>query len=222
MIPLRDVIPSRTRPLATISLILASTVGFLILVLLPEPTRETFVRDYGVVPIDFDWISVPTSMFLHGGWVHFAVNTLYLWLFGENVEDRLGRGRFVAFYLLCGTAAALAHVATAPGSALPSIGAGGAIAGTMAAYLVLYPRSRILVFVPFYSNLHIAEVRAVFFVLAWFVLQLLAGVGSIVVSAQGYVRGVAIWSHMAGLLAGMVLVFIFRRPERQRVEWWGE
>ncbi len=180
-----------------------------------------FVREYGVVPADLAWSSVFTSMFLHGGWMHFLGNMLFLWIFGDNIEDRLGHGRFLVFYLLCGAVAAVAHVMSEPGSPIPTIGASGAVAGVMGAYFVLYPQSRILTLLPLFIFWQIIEVPAVVFLGLWFLLQLFSGVGTVLMATQGApAGGIAFWAHVAGFGAGVVLVFAFRRPERARVEWW--
>ena len=221
MIPLRDVIPSRTSPVLVITIIALNAVAFLFEQTLSDRQLTLFVREYGVVPAAFAWGSVFTSMFLHGGWMHILGNMLFLWIFGDNVEDRMGHGRFVVFYLICGTVAAVAHVMSEPGSPIPTIGASGAVAGVMGAYLVLYPRSRILTLLPLLIFWRIIEVPAVVFLGLWFVLQLFSGVGTMLMATQGApAGGIAFWAHVAGFLAGVVLVYAFRRPERVRVEWW--
>jgi membrane associated rhomboid family serine protease len=160
-------------------------------------------------------------MFLHGGFLHVAGNMLYLWIFGDNVEDRMGHGRFLVFYLLCGVAAALAQTITMPDSVVPMVGASGAIAGVMGAYFVLYPRSRIVTLLPFFFFFQVIEVPAILFLGIWFVMQFLSGVGSIVSTiGRGGTGGIAFWAHVAGFVAGITGVALFRRPERQRVEWW--
>jgi membrane associated rhomboid family serine protease len=216
MIPLRDIVPSRTTPIVTISLIVANVLVFLYELTLGRAVND-FTLYFGLVPAAFSWVAVFTSMFLHGGLFHVAGNMLYLWIFGDNVEDRMGHGRFLVFYLLCGTAAALAQTITAPDSVVPMVGASGAIAGVMGAYFVLYPKSRIVTLVPLFFFFQIIEVPAIFFLGIWFVMQFLSGVGSIGNAATG---GVAFWAHVAGFLAGLSGVIVFRRPERQRVEWW--
>ncbi len=216
MIPLRDIIPSRTTPIVTISLIVANVLVFLYELTLGRAVND-FTLYFGLVPAAFSWVAVFTSMFLHGGLFHVAGNMLYLWIFGDNVEDRMGHGRFLVFYLLCGTAAALAQTITAPDSVVPMVGASGAIAGVMGAYFVLYPKSRIVTLLPLFFFFQIIEVPAIFFLGIWFVMQFLSGVGSIGTAATG---GVAVWAHVAGFLAGLSGVIVFRRPERQRVEWW--
>src|SRR5215212_9486988 len=167
MIPLRDVIPSRTSPVLVITIIALNAVAFLFEQTLSDRQLALFVREYGVVPAAFAWGSVFTSMFLHGGWMHFLGNMLFLWIFGDNVEDRMGHGRFVVFYLLCGTAAALAQTIINPNSIVPMVGASGAIAGVMGAYFVLYPRSRIVTLVPIFFFIQIFEVPAIFFLGIW-------------------------------------------------------
>jgi membrane associated rhomboid family serine protease len=220
MIPLRDVIPSRTTPVVTVTLIGINILAFLVQSQAADP--EAFVRTWGLVPAAFSWVAVFTSMFLHGGLFHLGGNMLYLWIFGDNVEDRLGHGRFLAFYLLCGVAAAVAQALLSPGSRVPMVGASGAIAGVMGAYFVLYPRSRIVTLVPIFIFFQIVEIPAIFFLGLWFVLQFLSGVGSVATAAGRGSGGIAFWAHVAGFAAGVVGVFLMRRPERERVEWWND
>jgi membrane associated rhomboid family serine protease len=214
MIPLRDVIPSRTFPLFTIIFIVLNCVAFLFELSLGEKGLEPFLYQWAVVPAQFAWLTVLTSMFLHGGWLHILGNMLYLWIFGDNVEDRLGHVRFAAFYLFCGAAAALAHVYINPGSKIPTIGASGAIAGVMGAYFVLYPRSRVLALVPLFIIWEIVEVPAIFFLGLWFVMQFFAGVGSIS-DASPDSGGVAFWAHIAGFAAGSLAVLALRKPSNR-------
>ena len=222
MIPLRDVIPSRTTPYVTFTLIAINTLVFFYQLSLGEAVEE-FVLYFALVPAAFSWVAVLTSMFLHGGLLHFGGNMLYLWIFGDNVEDRMGHGRFLVFYLLCGTAAALAQTIASPDSVVPMLGASGAIAGVMGAYFVLYPRSRIVTLLPLFVFFQIVEIPAIFFLGFWFVMQLLSGVGSLATATAGEpAGGIAFWAHAAGFVAGISGVWVFRRPERQRVEWWNE
>ena len=222
MIPLRDVIPSRTTPYVTISLVAINVLVFLYQFSL-GPDVNRFVLTFALIPAYFSWINVLTSMFLHGGFLHVAGNMLYLWIFGDNVEDRMGHGRFLAFYLLCGAAAAVGQTFTVPDSMVPMVGASGAVAGVMGAYFILYPHSRIVTLLPLFIVLPIMEVPAIFFLGIWFVMQLLSGVGSIAAATAGEpAGGVAFWAHVAGFAAGIVGVFAFRRPQRQRVEWWND
>ena len=222
MIPLRDVIPSRTTPVVTISLIVLNVLVFLYELSLGDAVND-FTLYFGLVPAAFSWVTVFTSMFLHGGLMHVGGNMLYLWIFGDNVEDRMGHGRFLVFYLLCGVAAALAQTIAAPDSTIPMVGASGAVAGVMGAYFVLYPHSRVVTLVPIIIFFQIFEVPALVFLGIWFVMQFLNGLGSIATTTGGEPGGgVAFWAHVAGFLAGLSGVIVFRRPERQRVEWWND
>jgi membrane associated rhomboid family serine protease len=220
MIPLRDVIPSRTAPIVTLSLIAVNVLVFLYQVSL-GPEGEDFALYFGLVPAAFSWVSVFTSMFLHGGFLHVAGNMLYLWIFGDNVEDRMGHGRFLVFYLLCGIAAALVQTIVNPDSVVPMVGASGAIAGVMGAYFVLYPHSRILTLVPIFFFVQLIEVPAIFFLGIWFLMQFLSGVGS-VATTTARTGGIAFWAHVAGFVVGVTAVAVFRRRERQSVEWWND
>ncbi len=223
MIPLRDVIPSRTTPYVTIALIGVNALVFLYQMTLGDPYLDEFVLYFGLVPAAFSWVAVLTSMFLHGGFLHFGGNMLFLWIFGDNVEDRMGHGRFVVFYLLCGAAAALAQTAMSPESVVPMVGASGAVAGVMGAYFVLYPHSRIVTLIPLFVFFHVMEVPAIVFLGLWFVLQFVSGIGSIAAATGGEpAGGIAFWAHVAGFVAGVSGVLVFRRPERQRVEWWND
>lgn len=219
MIPLRDVIPSRTRPGVTISLILFNALVFLFQVTLPEATAEAFLYTFAVVPAYFSLTDVFTSMFVHASIPHLAGNLLFLWIFGDNVEDRLGHGRFALFYALCGFVAAFVQTALHPDSLIPMVGASGAIAGVMGAYLVLYPHSRVLMLFPFPPILF--ELPAVFFLGFWFFMQFLSGISTLpIFQAEQISGGVAFWAHVAGFAAGLALVIPMRRRERMAVDWW--
>jgi membrane associated rhomboid family serine protease len=210
MIPLRDVIPSRTTPYITITIISLNALAWLFEVSLPHETLNEFLTIYGVVPGDFSPPTLITSMFLHGSWSHVIGNMWYLWIFGDNVEDRVGHGRFIVFYLLCGIAAALGQVAVDPNSMLPTIGASGAIAGVMGAYFVLYPHSRVLTLIPWWF-LQIVELPAIALLGFWFLMQLFSA-GAIAVTANTHGGGgVAFAAHVAGFVAGMGGVFVFRK-----------
>ena len=210
MIPLRDVIPSRTTPYITVTIIAVNAVAWLFELAMPRDLLPNFLQAYGVIPADFRVPTLVTSMFLHGGWSHVIGNMWYLWIFGDNVEDRVGHGRFIVFYLLCGFVAALGQVAIDPNSTLPTIGASGAIAGVMGAYFVLYPQSRVLTLVPFLW-FQIVEVPAIVLLGFWFLLQLFnAGALASATSTGG---GVAFAAHVAGFLVGMGGIFVFRKRE---------
>ena len=204
--------------MVTPALIAANVLIFLYQWSLGERAGTSFIFDWGVIPADFTLLTLFTSMFLHGGFLHAGGNMLYLWIFGDNVEDRFGRGRFLAFYLLCGAAAAVAQTLVSPSSRVPMVGASGAVAGVMGAYFVMYPHSRIVTLVPFLF-LQIIEVPAVFFLGIWFLMQFLSGVGSIAQVEAG-TGGVAFWAHVAGFAVGVLGGLLLRRPERQRVEYW--
>ncbi len=218
MFPLSDVIPSRTTPVVTIALIALNALAFLFEVTLSERELQVLVQAYGVVPADLTWPSLFTSMFLHGGWLHFLGNMLYLWIFGDNVEDHLGHGRYLLFYLFCGAAAALGQTAIQPYSEVPMIGASGAIAGVMGAYFVLFPHSRVLTGVFLFFFFDIIEIPAIFFLGIWFLMQFFSGVGSIGAdAAQG---GVAFWAHIAGFAVGALGGVLWRGRESRRPPQW--
>ena len=220
MIPLRDVIPSRTWPGVTVALVVLNLLVYMREFGLSDKEFETFIRTFGLVPATFNWGDVFSSMFVHGGLMHLVGNMLYLWIFGDNVEDRMGHARFLAFYLLCGVAAALAQTFVSADSIVPMVGASGAVAGVMGAYFVLYPKSRVLTLFPF--PLTLIEIPAVYLLGLWFVMQFVNGLGSLAPRVEGQLAGgVAFWAHIAGFAAGVLLIFLFRRPERGRVEWWG-
>jgi len=212
VIPLRDVIPSRTVPFITVTIIVLNALAWLFELSLPERDLNVFLRYYGVVPAHFWFPSLISSMFLHGSWMHVIGNMWYLWIFGDNIEDRLGHGRFIVFYLLCGMAAAFGQVAIDPSSTLPTIGASGAIAGVMGAYFVLYPNSRVLTLV-IWIFIRIVELPAVVLLGFWFLMQLAGGVGSIARTAASDSGGVAFAAHVAGFLVGIGGVFVFRKRE---------
>jgi membrane associated rhomboid family serine protease len=223
MIPLRDVIPSRTFPGVVVTLIALNALAFFYEISLSSRELTLFVHTWGVVPARFDLVSIFTSMFLHGGWMHVIGNMWFLWIFGDNVEDRMGHGRFVVFYLLAGAIAAFAHTWSDPASVVPTIGASGAVAGVMGAYFVMYPQSRILTLIPIVFFIQIVELPAVVLLGLWFLLQLLSGVGSSLLPAgAGMSGGIAFWAHVAGFAAGALLIKVFKRPERVRVEWWND
>ena len=218
MLPLRDVIPSRTVPYVTVTLIVLNAIAWFYEVSMPREQLAVFLQAYGVVPAAFIPSTLLTSMFLHGGWFHVIANMWYLWIFGDNVEDRLGHGRFVAFYLLCGIVAAFGQILMNPDSTLPTIGASGAIAGVMGAYLVLYPHSRVLTLIPLIIYWEIIELPAIFLLGFWFLMQLFSA-GAIAVTASTGGGGVAFMAHVAGFLAGVLGVFAFRKTQQPDDRW---
>ena len=222
MIPLRDVIPSRTTPYITVTIIALNSLAWLYEVSLPHESLNEFLTVYGVVPAYFSWPTLITSMFLHGSWSHVIGNMWYLWIFGDNVEDRVGHGRFIVFYLLCGIVAAFGQILLQPDSTLPTIGASGAIAGVMGAYFVLYPQSRVLTLIPFIW-LQVVELPAVILLGFWFLMQLFSA-GTIAMTATSHGSGgVAFAAHVAGFIVGIVGVFVLRKrqPDRwdERPDW---
>jgi membrane associated rhomboid family serine protease len=206
MFPVADVIPSRTRPYVTIGLIALTALAFGAELLLGDLLPRV-VFALGLVPIFFSFPDLLSSLFLHTGWLHVVGNMLYLWIFGDTVEDRLGHARFLTLYLACGAAAGLGHVAFDPSSSIPAIGASGAISGVLGAYFVLYPHSRILTAVYLIVFLDLVEIPAIVYLGIWFVLQVASGVGSIGLTADG---GLAIWSDVVGFAAGAALGWLWR------------
>ncbi len=216
MIPLHDDNPTTLTPFVTVGLIVACVAVFLWQLGLSPGAAERAVYAYGMIPAVLFGereltaipaeLSVLTSMFLHGGWMHLIGNMLYLWIFGNNVEDAMGHGRFVVFYLLCGLAAALAQAFQDPGSTVPMIGASGAIGGVLGAYVLLYPRARVLVLIPLGFFFYTLRIRALYVLGLWFGLQFVS-----VALAGGQLGGVAYWAHIGGFIAGMVLILPFRK-----------
>lgn len=217
MLPLRDVIPSRTTPVVTVSLIVLNAVAWLFELSMPREELTAFLQAWGVVPAAFVPVTLVSSMFLHGGWSHVIGNMWWLWIFGDNVEDRLGHGRFIVFYLLCGFVAAFGQMVLNPTSLVPMIGASGAIAGVMGAYFVLYPQSRVLTLIPLIIFWDVIELPAIFLLGFWFVMQLFSA-GAIAVTANTGGGGVAFMAHVAGFVAGAVGVFVFRT--KQPPQYW--
>ncbi|MEW6547315.1 MAG: rhomboid family intramembrane serine protease [Bacillota bacterium] len=224
MIPLHDDIPSRRYPVVTRLLVAVSVLVFLYEVTLGPRELWLVVHTLGVVParylplerlFAYGWVLIiplVTSIFLHGGWMHLLSNMLYLWIFGDNVEDRMGHGRFLLFYLLAGAIGNAAHILADPTSRVPAIGASGAIAGVLGAYLVSFPSARVATLVPLGIFLTVVQVPAVLFLFGWFLLQLANGVAALgVPSAQQ----VAWWAHIGGFLSGLVLVGFFAGDRRR-------
>jgi membrane associated rhomboid family serine protease len=216
MIPLRDVIPSRTTPYITVTIIIINALAWFYEIAMPEETLNRFLYVYGVVPAAFAPATLITSMFLHASWSHVIGNMWYLWIFGDNVEDRVGHGRFIVFYLLCGIAAAIGQIAMDPSSTLPTIGASGAIAGVMGAYFVLYPQSRVLTLIP-WIFIQIVEMPAIVLLGFWFLMQLVnAGAVAVTAGTHGS-GGVAFAAHVVGFLTGVAGVFVFRK---RKTDYW--
>lgn len=218
MIPIKDTIPRRTYPFVTLALIAVNGLVFLFELALPERALGDLVSLFGLVPARYshpEWavtFGLPldtywpflTNLFLHGGWLHLIGNMWFLYLFGDNVEDRLGHFRYCLFYLLSGVAANVVHFLANVNSTMPVIGASGAIAGVMGAYLRLFPAARIVTLVPVLFFPFFFEIPAVFFMLFWFFLQVFSGAASLAVQGTG--GGIAWWAHIGGFAVGFLLV----------------
>src|SRR5215213_7163492 len=226
MIPIGDdPPPRRSFPIVTLTLIAVNIVVFIYELMVPN--TDTLFRAAGVTPLEFAtgrdippaaplnvyYSTLLTSMFLHGGWLHIGSNMLFLWIFGDNVEDRLGHLRYLLFYLLCGLGASVAHIYFNWASPIPSVGASGAIAGVLAGYFLLFPTAtvRTLLFLgPFIT---VTRIPAIIMIGFWFVTQLLSGVTALGQTEQ--TSGVAFWAHIGGFIVGLPLVLLLRLPERQ-------
>jgi len=219
MIPLKDNIPSSRTPLITIGLIVINVLVYLNQLALSPRAAVRFVYLYGLIPVEISegqllvqhpvplYGTILTSMFVHGGLFHLAGNMLYLWIFGDNVEDRLGRFRFLLFYLLSGLAAAAAQILSDPHSQIPMVGASGAISGVLGAYLLLYPHARVVTLVFFGWFIRLIEIRALFVLGFWILVQLASGL----LTWGAQVGGVAWFAHVGGFVAGLVMVIPLRR-----------
>jgi membrane associated rhomboid family serine protease len=219
MIPLRDRNPTATVPVVNFLIIGINLAVFVYELSLGDEVEWLFMH-FGVIPRDIVFalggtpidprplVTLFTSMFLHGGWVHLLGNMLYLWVFGDNVEDKVGHGRYLIFYLMCGLSATGFHVLLEPNASLPTVGASGAISGVLAAYLVMFPKVRVLTVIPIFIFLQTAELPAVVVLGMWFVIQFFNGLASVGRVETG---GVAWWAHIGGFIAGLVLILPFRR-----------
>ncbi len=228
MFPLRDTQPSYSKPVVTVLLIVINLLVFLFEFSLDPYTLNQFIAQYGLIPDPryFHVSAILTSMFVHGGWLHVLGNMWFLWIFGDNIEDILGHEKFLLFYLLCGLAAALSQVVLtllfAGDTRVPMVGASGAIAGVMGAYLVKFPHSRILTLIPIIIFFTTIEVPAWFMLVYWFAIQLFSGWGSI--SETQYAQGgTAFFAHVGGFLAGVALIYLMgawqRYYRRQDLYW---
>ena len=217
MIPLKDDIPSNTFPIVNVTIIVINVAVFLYQFFL-GPEVEPFIERFGVIPADYfqsassggGVLRLFTSMFLHGGFMHVGGNMLYLWIFGDNVEDRMGHGRYIVFYLLCGLAAGVTHILTNQESNVPTIGASGAVAGVLGAYTLLYPRARVLVLIPIFYFMEFIRLPALAVLGIWFVMQLFQG--TLALSANSTATGgVAWWAHVGGFLFGISTIYLFAK-----------
>lgn len=222
MFPFKDENPTELTPLVTVALLIV-VVAVWVFVQGMGANLQASVCKFGLIPVELTgrfpqgpevctlggltWGAVFTSMFTHGGWLHLISNMMFLWVFGNNVEDSMGHVRFVVFYLLCGIAAAAVHVALNSSSALPTVGASGAISGILGAYIVLYPQVRVHVFFP---PFWILRMRAWVVLGYWIAIQLFLGLAAVGGASAG---GVAVWAHIGGFFAGVVMVKLFERPQ---------
>ena len=228
MIPLRDDNPTTITPVVTVTLIVLNCLAFFYQASLGS-AEERFIASFAAVPAEWfrpgtvvgdpavpPTLTVLTSMFLHANLMHLGGNMLYLWIFGNNIEDVMGHGRFVVFYVLCGAAAMFGHAVTAPESTVPMIGASGAISGVLGAYLLLFPRARVLVLIPLGFFTRLVHVPAVVVLGFWIVMQVINGV----FSWGGLGGGVAWFAHIGGFAVGLALIKVFqRRPIAPALRW---
>ena len=222
MIPLKDNVPTRTFPIITITLVLVNILVFLWSLMLADGLGQRVVHTYALIPkellvaatarpdlLPYNILTIFTSMFLHGGILHLGGNMLYLWIFGKNVEDATGHSRFILFYLFSGVAAALVQCSVDPGSAVPMIGASGAISGILGAYLLLYPRARVKTLIFIFLFITTVDIPAMVLLSLWFFVQIIFSHG----------QGVAWFAHIGGFLFGLITIKIFTRGMRPRPAW---
>ena len=225
--PIRDTVPSRSLPIVTILLIVTNTVIFILEVTMGSRALTAFVARNGLVPSHITYLlserpAAPVSaflpffysIFLHGGWLHLIGNMWFLWIFGDNVEDRLGHFKYLIFYLVCGLLGNAGHYVFNPTSSMPTIGASGAIAGVLGAYAVSYPRARILVLLFLFFFIQFVELPALFVLGLWFLLQFVNGAASLVASTE--TGGVAWWAHIGGFIGGIAIFYLFRPKPKYR------
>ena len=230
MIPLKDMTPRQSVPFATLLLIAVNVFVFIHQIALPPPAMDAFIKTYGLIPAKISLalagqhytmeqalFPLFTCMFLHGGILHILGNMWFLWIFGGNVEDRFGSLPYLAFYLVCGIGSGISQVLFSWGSHIPSIGASGAISGVLGAYIVFFPRSRILTLVPLFIIFFLWRIPAIIFIGLWFAMQFLSGVSSL---GQANVGGVAWWAHVGGFLLGMLIAGLANPSKRERASSW--
>ena len=226
MIPLRDGNPSGTTPVATIVLIIINVIVWSYEVSLGR-SLNVFIMEYGLVPLRFvvshrleggvlanAVVPLFTSIFMHGGWLHLIGNMWFLWIFGDNVEDRLGHVRFLIFYLLCGIGASVAQIMFHPASRIPVVGASGAISGVLGAYLVSFPHARVTTLLIIFFFIRFIELPTYVFLIVWFLFQFVSGASQW--GSTGDMGGVAYWAHMGGFFFGLILVWIFPKSRHFR------
>ncbi|MFH2137957.1 MAG: rhomboid family intramembrane serine protease [Candidatus Omnitrophota bacterium] len=226
MIPLRDSTPSRHFPVVTLCFIILNLYVFIKGIFL-GPSIAGVIHRFAVIPVNYSQLSwrhpddlfgksIPllSALFLHGGWLHLIGNMWYLWIFGDNVEDRLGHFRFFIFYIVCGICGNLAHIAMNIHSNIPAIGASGCIAGVLGAYFLMFPRAKILTLLPIFVVWTVVEIRAFFFLGVWFIIQFLSGF--LLASSSKEVQSIAWWAHIGGFIAGIILTVLFTSGKKRK------
>lgn len=220
MIPISDINPRRKFPIVVVSLIVINSLIFLYQILLKNPVP--FIYRWSLIPRNLfkfggiEYIKLITSTFLHGNFAHIIGNMLYLWVFGDNVENELGPFKFIIFYFLCGIFAGLSHALIYSNSSIPTIGASGAIAGVLGAYFYLFPNAKVLALVPLFWYFSVIPVPAVLFLGFWFILQIIPGFASL----GNIASGVAYWAHIGGFIAGIILIILFGGKRRSRYRYY--
>jgi membrane associated rhomboid family serine protease len=215
MIPLRALLYRRNVPVMTLILIGINVLCFFYEMLLPMYLRDQFIQHFGMIPDRFAPVTFVSSMFLHGGWLHLIGNMWFLWVFGSHIEDAVGAPKFLLFYLLSGVASAAVQFAVMLGNPTPTIGASGAIAGVMGAFLILYPRVRVVTLVFIFIFITTIDIPAAFMLLYWFLIQLLSGIGYL--SSVTQAQSIAWFAHVGGFLAGILLVRWFRQDRSKLI-----
>jgi len=224
MLPLRDTIRSYSFPIVNLFLIGINTLVFLFEISLSSQGLDSFIYNFGLVPVRLNltnpiqallnpspWVTLFTHMFLHGGWVHFLSNVWILFIFGDNVEDRMGHGRYLLFYLLSGLVSGLMQSLVSPASQIPAVGASGAIAGILGAYFILFPGARVVTLIPIFLFPWFVEIPALFYLGFWFISQLFSGLATLSVPETASMGGIAWWAHIGGFGFG-VLFYRFFTP----------
>lgn len=224
MFPIQNSVPARDLPLVTWALIAVNCAVFLFELSLSGPELQRFLFTFALIPARYfspfgeaeslaDYLSFITNMFLHGGWLHLILNMWTLWLFGPTVEDRLGSGRYLAFYLACGVLASVTHAVFNPSSVIPALGASGAIAGILGAFIRFFPYARLIAVIPILFFPFFVEIPAIIFAAFWFFLQVLQGAVDLIMPSEG--GGVAWWAHISGFFAGLLLTPSLRQSSRR-------
>ncbi len=225
MIPIKDIIPRREVPIVTYILIFINVLIFLIEISIPEPMLHSLLYIFGLVPARYthpawayfmglhmdNYWPFFTNIFLHGSWFHLISNMWALWIFGDNVEDRMGHIRYLIFYLLCGVFASFTHFVFNANSTIPAIGASGAISGVMGAYMIMFPTSRIITLIPIFFIPWFIEIPAVIFIGFWFISQLISGTFAMFIEQN--VGGIAWWAHIGGFIFGVLIHKLFTRSD---------